>query len=219
MLKENNNKGTVIKNVADGEVSSTSNQAVNGKQLHATEQKVEKIVKEELVPVKKEVNSVKERVVKNTETLAKHSSKFETYDQAFAEQTNRINENTRVVNENTRVVKQQVEQVNRNTRAIAQQERKINENTKRIENLEQRSQKDRQESRAGVAGAMAMTQIHPVPGKRFSIGAGAGTFRGESAVAVGIKYAPTKNVVLSLSSSADTRGGFGAATGVSVGFD
>ena len=64
-----------------------------------------------------------------------------------------------------------------------------------------------------------MTQIHPVPGKRFSIGAGAGTFRGESAVAVGIKYAPTKNVVLSLSSSADTRGGFGAATGVSVGFD
>lgn len=64
-----------------------------------------------------------------------------------------------------------------------------------------------------------MTQITPVQGKRLTIGAGAGTYRGESAVAVGVKYAPTKNVVLSLTGSADTRGGFGAGTGVSVGFD
>ena len=89
----------------------------------------------------------------------------------------------------------------------------------RIVNLEQQSHKDRRQARAGVAGAMAMTQITPVQGKTFTIGAGVGTYRGETAVAVGVKYAPKPNVVISLSGSADSRGGFGAATGVSLGIN
>jgi len=56
-------------------------------------------------------------------------------------------------------------------------------------------------------------------GKTFTIGAGVGTYRGETAVAVGVKYAPKPNVVISLSGSADSRGGFGAATGVSLGIN
>ncbi len=37
--------------------------------------------------------------------------------------------------------------------------------------------KDRRQARAGVAGAMAMTQITPVQGKTFTIGAGVGIGR------------------------------------------
>ncbi|BBF11253.1 TPA: YadA C-terminal domain-containing protein [Haemophilus influenzae] len=80
--------------------------------------------------------------------------------------------------------------------------------------------KTTRESRAGIAAAMAMAmgQIYPVQGKRFTVGAAAGTYRGQSAVAVGVRYTPKPNVVISLSGSADTNNGVGAATGVSFGF-
>ncbi|PRM14869.1 Collagen triple helix repeat (20 copies) [Haemophilus influenzae] len=78
--------------------------------------------------------------------------------------------------------------------------------------------KTTRESRAGIAAAMAMGQIYPVQGKRFTVGAAAGTYRGQSAVAVGVRYTPKPNVVISLSGSADTNNGVGAATGVSFGF-
>ena len=78
--------------------------------------------------------------------------------------------------------------------------------------------KTTRESRAGIAAAMAMGQIYPVQGKRFTVGAAAGTYRGQSAVAVGVRYTPKPNMVVSLSGSADTNNGVGAATGVSFGF-
>lgn len=44
------------------------------------------------------------------------------------------------------------------------------------------------------------------------------TYRGQSAVAVGVRYTPKPNMVISLSGSADTNNGVGATTGVSFGF-
>ena len=78
--------------------------------------------------------------------------------------------------------------------------------------------KTTRESRAGIAAAMAMGQIYPVQGKRFTVGAAAGTYRGQSAVAVGVRYTPKLNMIISLSGSADTNNSVGAATGVSFGF-
>ena len=78
--------------------------------------------------------------------------------------------------------------------------------------------KTTRESRAGIAAAMAMGQIYPVQGKRFTVGAAAGTYRGQSAVAVGVRYTPKPNMVISLSGAANTNNGVGAATGVSFGF-
>ncbi|WP_223265900.1 YadA-like family protein [Haemophilus influenzae] len=78
--------------------------------------------------------------------------------------------------------------------------------------------KTTRENRAGIAAAMAMGQIYPVQGKRFTVGAAAGTYRGQSAVAAGVRYTPKPNMVISLSGSADTNNGVGAATGVSFGF-
>lgn len=211
-LQSNDNKGTVIENVAAGEVSATSTQAVNGAQLHATEQKVEKIVEEQLVPVQADVATVKTEVATVKSTVTKNSQRLDTHEQVIVAQQNQIREINEVNNvQNTYIV--------RNAQSIERNRQAIENNSRRIDNLEKQSKKDRREARAGAAATIAMTQITPVQGKRLTIGAGAGTYRGESAVAVGVKYAPTKNVVLSLTGSADTRGGFGAGTGVSVGFD
>ena len=38
---------------------------------------------------------------------------------------------------------------------------------------------------AGIAGVAAMSQIQVAPGKDFAVGAGVGTYRGQSAVAIG----------------------------------
>lgn len=51
-----------LNDLADGEVSETSNQAVTGKQLYATEKKVEKVVQEQLVPVQKQVKQTKKKL-------------------------------------------------------------------------------------------------------------------------------------------------------------
>ncbi|MCW9718559.1 YadA C-terminal domain-containing protein [Avibacterium sp. 21-599] len=77
----------------------------------------------------------------------------------------------------------------------------------------------RKESRAGISSAMAMSAIQSVPGKRFTVGAGVGSYGSESAVAIGIKVKPRENVVLSLSGSVDSRKNVGGAAGVSFGFD
>ena len=77
----------------------------------------------------------------------------------------------------------------------------------------------RDEARAGVASAMAMSAIPAVPNKRFSIGAGTATYHGQNAVAIGLKV-KTENdkAVISLSGSASSNGDFGASAGFAFGF-
>lgn len=215
-----------LNDLADGEVSATSTQAVTGKQLHATEQKVEKVVKEQLVPVQKQVANTKAEVASNKAEITTNKANIAKNTQRMGQVVEVVNAQTTRINENTRIVQAQAERITRNTQTINENRQAINENrqaitqnSRRIDNLEQQSHKDRRQARAGVAGAMAMTQITPVQGKTFTIGAGVGTYRGETAVAVGVKYAPKPNVVISLSGSADSRGGFGAATGVSLGIN
>lgn len=215
-----------LNDLADGEISATSTQAVTGKQLHATEQKVEKVVKEQLVPVQKQVADTKAEVASNKAEITTNKANIAKNTQRMGQVVEVVNAQTTRINENTRIVKAQAERITRNTQTINENRQAINENrqaitqnSRRIDNLEQQSHKDRRQARAGVAGAMAMTQITPVQGKTFTIGAGVGTYRGETAVAVGVKYAPKPNVVISLSGSADSRGGVGAATGVSLGLN
>ncbi|WP_314345474.1 YadA-like family protein [Haemophilus parahaemolyticus] len=208
-----------LNDLADGEVSATSTQAVTGKQLHATEQKMEKVVQELLVPVQKQVADTKAEVASNKAEITTNKANIAKNTQRVEKLVEVANAQTVRINENTRFVQAQAERITRNTQAINENRQAIQKNSRRIDNLEQQSRKDRRQARAGVAGAMAMTQITPVQGKTFTIGAGVGTYRGETAVAVGVKYAPKPNVVISLSGSADSRGGVGAATGVSLGLN
>ncbi|BBF07804.1 YadA C-terminal domain-containing protein [Haemophilus influenzae] len=69
----------------------------------------------------------------------------------------------------------------------------------------------------GTAGSVSVgNEIRGIT--RQITGVAAGTYQGQSAVAVGVRYTPKPNIVISLSGSADTNNGVGAATGGSFGF-
>ncbi len=73
------------------------------------------------------------------------------------------------------------------------------------------------EARAGVAGAMAMSQIPQVGSYgKFSLGAGAGTYVNQQAIAVGFSARLGERVITKAAASADSASNFGAAIGVGV---
>ncbi len=82
---------------------------------------------------------------------------------------------------------------------------------------DQRFNEAKKEARAGVAGAMAMSQI-PQVGRygKFSLGAGAGTYVNQQAIAVGFSARLGERVITKAAVSADSASNFGAAVGVGV---
>ncbi|WKS98656.1 YadA-like family protein [Gallibacterium salpingitidis] len=93
----------------------------------------------------------------------------------------------------------------------------------RINGLKQHTDKQikqlKEETRAGIASAMAMGAIPTVSNKRYSVGAGTATFRGESAVAIGLRVKSDKdNAVVSFSASASSNGDIAGAAGFAFGF-
>lgn len=73
----------------------------------------------------------------------------------------------------------------------------------------------RDEARAGVAGALAASQIPQVSqGRSFSFGAGVGAYRGESAVAVGASVRFNQRTVSKMALTSDTQNGWGLGAGM-----
>ncbi|EJF3713563.1 YadA-like family protein [Salmonella enterica] len=85
---------------------------------------------------------------------------------------------------------------------------------------ELKHQVDRNEKRAngGIAGAMAMTAIPSVPGHDFSFGMATSGYRGQGAIAAGVKANITQNTTVSLNTAWDSGNGVGVAAGFSVGW-
>ncbi|EJM4070008.1 YadA-like family protein [Salmonella enterica] len=85
---------------------------------------------------------------------------------------------------------------------------------------ELKHQVDRNEKRAngGIAGAMAMTAIPSVPGHDFSFGMATSGYRGQGAIAAGVKANITQNTTASLNTAWDSGNGVGVAAGFSVGW-
>ncbi|OBX10098.1 hypothetical protein QV08_00130 [Gallibacterium salpingitidis] len=111
-----------------------------------------------------------------------------------------------------------VHDMNRNTLAQANTYTDM-----RINSLKQHTDKQikriKEETRAGIASAMAMSAIPTVTNKRYSVGAGTATFRGESAVAIGLRVKSDKdNAVVSFSASASSNGDIAGAAGFAFGF-
>ncbi|ARB05934.1 hypothetical protein fHeYen901_161 [Yersinia phage fHe-Yen9-01] len=73
------------------------------------------------------------------------------------------------------------------------------------------------QANAGVAGVAAMSSIPAVAGQTLSVGAAFGSFENESAVAVGITFAPLDRVAFKTSFASTTDGNVGSA-GVAFGF-
>lgn len=94
-----------------------------------------------------------------------------------------------------------------------------NNTNSRFANIDRRLDEVKDHASAGTAAAFAQANIPQVmAGGEFGIGAGAGTYSDQSAIAVGASYAPSDRLVLKATVSTDTQHNFGAGAGVMVSF-
>ncbi|EFO3514336.1 TPA: hypothetical protein HNC38_25665 [Escherichia coli] len=77
---------------------------------------------------------------------------------------------------------------------------------------------NRKRSDAGIAGAMAMTAIAPVPYKDYSFGMAAGGYRDQGAIAAGINIKTSESSLMKVNASWDSQNGGGIAAGFNVGW-
>ena len=77
---------------------------------------------------------------------------------------------------------------------------------------------NRKRSDAGIAGAMAMTAIAPVPYKDCSFGMAAGGYRDQGAIAAGINIKTSESSLMKVNASWDSQNGGGIAAGFNVGW-
>jgi hypothetical protein len=110
-----------------------------------------------------------------------------------------------------------------NSAAIAQNEHQIQSlqtsTNARFSDLNKQVDDNRERASAAISGVAAMANIPQViQGQTFSVGAGAGTTDGESALAVGFSARATEHVVVKASVSDDTQQNFVVGGGVSYGW-
>ncbi|MDF3916240.1 YadA-like family protein [Escherichia coli] len=77
---------------------------------------------------------------------------------------------------------------------------------------------NRKRSDAGIAGAMAMTAIAPVPYKDYSFGMAAGGYRDQGAIAAGINIKTSESSLMKVNAAWDSQNGGGIAAGFNVGW-
>lgn len=96
--------GTKITNVSDGEISATSKDAINGSQLHATN--------EMLKDVKTQVDSNTSNIEQNTKDIAANKDAIQANKDAIADNTTKIDQNTQNIKTN-------IDNIQKNTDAIS----------------------------------------------------------------------------------------------------
>lgn len=134
-------------------------------------------------------------------------------DSRFADTQQRIDTNK---TEQARINKAVAGTLTNHEQRIAGLEQQTNS---RFANIDRRLDEVKDHASAGTAAAFAQANIPQVmAGGEFGIGAGAGTYSNQSAVAVGASYAPNDRLVLKATVSTDTQHNFGAGAGVMVSF-
>lgn len=102
--------------------------------------------------------------------------------------------------------------------AVIQNSQAIQQNAQSIKHVERTLKKD---IRRAAANSAAMASLHPMEldeDHKWSSAAGVGNYSGEQAVAVGVFYKPTKNLMFNVAGSAATGGGVMVGAGVSYRF-
>ena len=194
-----------ITNVAAGRIEATSTDAVNGSQLFAVANKVGGNAKA-IEAVKDDVAVNANQITTNPQAITNLNQTVEHHNQWNIAQDGAIDELRGTQGVHT-------EQIN-NLQQLVKGVSADNENLrKEVHDM-------RRESRAGVAGAMAIAGIpQPHAPGQVAIGAGAGYFRREGAVAAGVsRISHSGKWVTKGAVSFDTRKHIGAAVGVSYVF-
>lgn len=219
-----------ITNVAAGRVTATSTDAVNGSQLYAVADKVGENAK----GVKANADAVKAldgKVAQNAKDIVSLNGGLAAVKDDVAINANKIADNKAAVE--AADAKHTTWNENQD-KAIAGLQNGVASNTDRINNLvelmngvsgsEARLRKEihdaRREARAGIAGANAIAAIpQPHAPGQTSIGAGAGYFKHEGAIALGVAHISKSGKWVSKAGvNFDTRKNVGAAVGVSYVF-
>lgn len=102
--------------------------------------------------------------------------------------------------------------------AVVQNSQAIQQNAQSIRHVERTLKKD---IRRAAANSAAMASLHPMEldeDHKWSSAAGVGNYSGEQALAVGVFYKPTKNLMFNVAGSAATGGGVMVGAGVSYRF-
>lgn len=106
--------------------------------------------------------------------------------------------------------------INANRSAINAMNQQIN---RQFKSLKSEVDDNKKQANAGISGAMAMAGLPQVQvNKKVMFSAGAATYEGESAVAVGTSVNFNDKVIAKVSFSDDTANHMGASVGVGIGF-
>ena len=226
-----------ITNVAAGRVTADSTDAVNGSQLYAVADKVAENAK----GVKANADAVKAldgKVAQNAKDIVSLNGGLAAVKDDVAINANKIAGNTEQIGNLNKAVEAQNAWNTAQDQQIADNKAAVEAqnawNTDRINNLvelmngvsgsEARLRKEihdaRREARAGIAGANAIAAIpQPHAPGQTSIGAGAGYFKHEGAIALGVAHISKSGKWVSKAGvNFDTRKNVGAAVGVSYVF-
>jgi len=224
----------------DGQAISKNRQDIGDEASRATqaEQQLDQ-TKADKTQVQQNATSIQQNadgVATNKAELAKHSQTFTTLQRKVDQkvdtstyQQRARSVDTRFADTDARIHQQKVEQdktnqkVAANSKQLANHEARITDleanNRSNFNKLEAQQNKDRKEFRAGVAGAVALTQIPQVQADQSgNFGMAVGTFNGENAIAAGVSTRVTKSVTVKSGLSWDTQGNVGAGAGVAIGW-
>lgn len=128
-----------------------------------------------------------------------------------------------------RIAQQKAEQAKTN-QTVAQHSKQLADHESRIQDLERNTsngfaqlksqvEKNKRNADAGIAGVAAMANIPQVTeSQNFAVGAGVGSRQGESAVAVGVSFRASQNVVVKATVAGDTQQSWTVGAGVSYGW-
>ncbi|QGU89144.1 hypothetical protein GN242_18780 [Erwinia sorbitola] len=233
-----------ISGLKAGELSDTSTEAVNGSQLHATNQQVSKNTND-ISKLSNDISSGKAGVAqidgdkivfndgnKGTTTvdvggrnIANIKNGAVTKDSKDAVNGSQLFETNTKVDLNTANIEINRTDINKNKTAIASNTSKITdlENSfssmnSSFKNLSKEVNKNKKRADAGIAGAMAMTAIPFVHADDFSFGMALSGYRDQGALAAGMTFKTSEHTAMKIHSSWDTQNGTGIAAGFAWGW-
>jgi len=233
-----------ISGVKAGELSETSTEAVNGSQLHATNQQVSQntnSIKQLTNDVKSgktgvaQVNGNKivfddkgqgtttidagNRDITNIKKgeVSKTSSSAVNGSQLY--DTNmKVENNTAEIAVNKNDIKTNKSDIAVHSHQIANLESSFSEMNGAFKNLTKEVDKNKKRADAGIAGAMAMSAIPYVSSQDVSFGMAVSGYQQQGALAAGMTFRTSDNSAIRLNTSWDSQHGSGVAAGFAVGW-
>ncbi|EOW6073856.1 YadA-like family protein [Escherichia coli] len=164
------------------------------------------------------------RITNNTSAITKN---LQVVNSNISENSKQISTNTLGIRENTQRIRDEGQARIRGDRetlraATGYTDMRVNgleRNTnKRFAQLKEDIDKNRKRADAGIAGAMAMTGIPSVPGKKVSFGMTMAGYRSEGAVAAGFHFNTSENSAVKVNAAWDTENGVGVSAGMALGW-